>query len=64
MKLIDIINERELGTVLNDLLEPETRRPPNAKGPDAIKVMGYVVHGHWRKRWHPGNGQVRRRRRG
>lgn len=63
MKLIDIINERELGTVLNDLLEPVTKRPPNDKGPDAIKVQGYVVHGHWRIRPHR-NGFVRRRRGG
>lgn len=52
-----------LKTLLDEMIEPETTRPPKDKGADAIAVHGYFVRGHWRKRWYPlTNGHHRRRR--
>jgi len=53
MKIRDIIDDRHLGIILGEMLDPPTSRPPRAKGADAIKVEGYFVQGHWRRRWHP-----------
>jgi hypothetical protein len=53
MKLQDILNENNFHSLLEGMLEPDTARPPKEKGSDAIKVCGYFVHGHWRRRWKP-----------
>lgn len=69
MKLSDLLGHSNVGQMLEDMLEPETPKPPREKGADAIKVNGYIVHGHWRRRWRPSvvetkiSEQVRRRRR-
>ena len=67
MKLEELLGERNLRAAVEELLLPDTVRPPKAKGPDAIKVTGYIVHGHWRRRWYPvanGNGHHRKKRYG
>jgi hypothetical protein len=43
----------QLRSLLDEMIDPETARPPKAKGADAIAVHGYFVRGHWRKRWYP-----------
>ena len=53
MKLEELLGERNLRATVEELLLPDTVRPPKAKGSDAIKVTGYIVHGHWRRRWYP-----------
>jgi hypothetical protein len=53
MKLADIMSETNWKNILEEMLAPKTSRPPNDKGADAIRVDGYVVHGHWRKRAFP-----------
>ena len=56
-KLKDIIDEKALQLIIEEFAEPASTKPPKEKGADAIKVGGYFVHGHWRKR-----GVSRRRR--
>ena len=58
MKIEDFLGERphlhgQLRSLLDEMIDPETARPPKAKGADAIPVHGYFVRGHWRKRWYP-----------
>lgn len=53
MKLRDLLGNANFQDLLNDMLDPTTSKPPREKGADAIKVGGFVVHGHWRRRWHP-----------
>lgn len=58
MKITDFLDEHadmrgKLRELLDDMVDPETRRPPQAKGKDAILVHGYFVRGHWRRRWYP-----------
>lgn len=55
MKLRDLLTEVNFRNLLEDMLEPESKKPPNEKGSDAIRVEGYFVRGHWRRRWHPGH---------
>ena len=52
MRLSDVLGHENVKVFLENMLEPDTARPPREKGADAIKVNGYVVHGHWRRRWH------------
>jgi len=69
MKIEDFLGENlnlrgQLKTLLDEMIEPSTARPPKDKGADAIAVHGYLVRGHWRKRWYPiQNGHFRRKRR-
>ena len=65
MKLRDLLGHNNVGQMLEEMLEPDTVKPPREKGPDAIKVNGYVVHGHWRRRWREVRltENIRRRRR-
>jgi len=60
MRLDELLGEEDLRTALEQLLKPETARPPKQKGTDAVKVSGYLVHSHWRRRGirrnHNGNG--------
>jgi hypothetical protein len=60
MKLRDIMSEANWTKIIEEMLEPKSKRPPNDKGPDAIRVEGYVVHGHWRKRGIPRQVRLRR----
>jgi hypothetical protein len=60
MKLADIMSETNWKSILEEMLEPKTKKPPTDKGPDAILVNGYVVHGHWRKRGIPIARRLRR----
>jgi hypothetical protein len=60
MKLKDIMDEHNWKQILNEMLEPKTKFAPKEKGPDAIRVDGYVVHGHWRKRGIPLARRLRR----
>jgi len=58
MKIEDFLSEHpnlrgHLKGLLDDMIEPDTTRPPKDKGANAIAVHGYVVRGHWRKRWYP-----------
>jgi hypothetical protein len=67
MKIEDFLGEHpglrgQLKGFLDAMIDPETARPPKAKGTDAIAVHGYLVKGHWRKRWYPVNGRPRRAR--
>jgi len=64
MKLREIMSEKNWTDLIEEMLEPKTKQPPKDKGADAIRVEGYVVHGHWRKRWFPMNGAVRRKKHG
>jgi hypothetical protein len=53
MRLREVLDSQNFATMLMDMVEPSTAKPPPEKGADAILVRGYVVHGFWRKRWHP-----------
>jgi hypothetical protein len=58
MKIEDFLVEHpglrgQLKNLLDEMIDPETARPPKEKGADAIVVHGYFVRGHWRKRWFP-----------
>jgi hypothetical protein len=58
MKIEDFLGEHpalrgQLKNLLDEMIDPETTRPPKDKGSDAIAVHGYFVRGHWRKRWFP-----------
>lgn len=53
MRLSEVLGEKDLRAVLEEMEQPTTARPPKEKGGDAIKVTGYFVHGHWRRRWYP-----------
>lgn len=50
MKLDILLGEKNLRAAVEELLAPYTSTAPAEKGPNAIKVSGYVVHGHWRRR--------------
>lgn len=70
MKLVDLLGETgDIRKAIEELMDPTTVRAPQEKGPDAIRVTGYVVRGHWRRRWYHANGpqaqppQTSRRRR-
>jgi len=67
MKIEDFLGEHpglrgQLKNLLDEMIDPDTARPPKEKGADAIAVHGYFVRGHWRKRWYPLNGNRRRAR--
>jgi hypothetical protein len=58
MKIVDFLGEHpnlrgQLKNLLDEMIDPETAKPPSEKGADAIAVHGYFVRGHWRKRWYP-----------
>lgn len=58
MKIVDVLGgSGDIRKVIEELMDPTTIRAPNEKGPDAIRVTGYIVRGHWRRRWiHNVNG--------
>ena len=60
MRLAEIFDNQNFMAMLQDMMEPATKKPPREKGADAILVRGYVVHGHWRKRVIPmRNGRIK-----
>jgi hypothetical protein len=59
MRLSDVLGEKDLRAVLEEMEQPTTARPPKEKGADAIKVTGYFVHGHWRRHWYPTKKRLR-----
>ena len=69
MKIIDVLAQQgDVRKFIEDLMDPSTLRAPTEKGPNAIRVTGYIVHGHWRRRWQglkgttTNNARGRRRR--
>ena len=67
MRIADFLEEHptlhgQLRGLLDEMVEPDTLRPPQTKGKDAIVVHGYFVRGHWRRRWYPVNGHKRKRK--
>ena len=59
MRLTDLMEHQDLRTAIEEMFEPPSARAHPSKGPNAIKVHGYIVQGHWRRRTMPQRHRLR-----